>query len=160
MNYELHKNKQRIYLGVEASFTLIDFLLFFSSFLLGFVFALFFFIFAVSVLNKLFSRTELEFDLDSYTIIKYYRFFGYFRIKLRTIGFGEVKEILFSNQESGETLFGRGMREKQWYTLDILTDNDYIRLAKGDEEEVEEMYELYEGMQEFMHLYFTFREQF
>lgn len=160
MNYDLYKQHNIIFLGVEASFTLIDFLLFFSSFLLGFVFALFFLIFAIAVLQKIFSRYEFEFNKDDYTITKYYRFFGYFRFRMRGIGFGEVNEFLLSNHETGKALFSKGMRTKEWFTLDIMTENGYIRLVKSDEEELDELYELYQELEERLDMYFTFRIEF
>lgn len=160
MNYEIHKSREMVFLGVEASFTLIDFLLFFSSFLLGFVFALFFLIFAVAVLQKIFSRYEFEFDRDEYTITKYYRFFKYFRFRMHTIGFGDVNEFLLSNFEGGKALFGSGMDDKSWFTLDIKTQNGYIRLVKTDEEELDELYELYHELEENLDLYFSFRVEF
>ncbi|MEX0844447.1 MAG: hypothetical protein WD022_04165 [Balneolaceae bacterium] len=160
MNYDLHKQRNLVFLGVEASFTLIDFLLFFSSFLLGFVFAMFFLIFAIAVLQKIFSRYEFEFDTDDYTITKYYRFFSYFRFRMQTIGFGEVNEILLSNYESGKALFSKGMDNKDWFTLDIMTKNGFMRLVKSDEEEVDELYDIHQGLEEKLDLYFKFRIEF
>jgi hypothetical protein len=145
---------------VEASFTLIDFLLFFSSFLLGFVFALFFLIFAVAVLQKIFSRYEFEFDLDEYTVTKYYNFFSYFRFRVRTIGFGEVEEFLLSNHDSGQALFSKGMKTKEWFTLDLMMDNGYLRLVKSEDDEVDELYELYQALEEKLDIYFSFRVEF
>lgn len=160
MHYELHKNYNVIFLGVEASFTLIDFMLFFASFLLGFVFALFFLIFAIAVIQKIFSRYEFEFDTDEYTLTRYYRFFKYFRFRTQTIGFGEVDEFLLSNYESGEALFSKGMKPKEWFTLDIMTDNGYLRLVKSDEEELDEVYEIFEELKERLDIYFKFRIEF
>lgn len=160
MNYDIHKKHNLILLGVEASFTLIDFLLFFSSFLLGFVFALFFLIFAVAVLQKIFSRYEFEFDTDDYTITKYYKFFSYFRFRLRTIGFGEVDEFLLSNHDSGPALFSKGMKSKEWFTLDVMTENGYIRLVKSEDDEVDELYEIYQALEEKLDIYFKFRVEF
>jgi hypothetical protein len=147
-------------LGVEASFTLIDFLLFFASFLLGFVFALFFLIFAVAVLLKIFSRYEFEFNTDDYSITKYFRFFSYFRFRMRTIGFGEVEEFLFSDHDSGDALFSKGMKKQEWFTLDIMTDNGYLRLVKSENDEVDQLYELYQLLEERLNLYFKFRVEF
>ncbi|MEQ8525701.1 hypothetical protein [Gracilimonas sp.] len=160
MNYELHKEYNLIFLGVEASFTLIDFLLFFSSFLLGFVFALFFLIFAVAVLQKIFSRYEFEFNTDEYTVTKYYKFFSYFRFRLRTIGFGEVDEFLLSNHETGNALFSQGMKTKEWFTLDIMTSNGYMRLVKSDREELDELYEVFQELKEKLDTYFKFKVEF
>jgi len=160
LNYELYKSREKVFVGVEASFTLIDFLLFFASFLLGFVFALFFLIFAVAVLQKIFSRYEFEFDRDAYTITKYYRFFSYFRFRMQTIGFGDVNEFLLSNFEGGKALFGSGMKNKEWFTLDIMTENGYFRLVKSDKEELDELYELYQELEENLDLYFSFRIEF
>lgn len=145
---------------MEASFTLIDFLMFFFSFLLGFVFALFFLIFAFAVLQKIFSRYEFEFNKDEYTITRYYRFFSYFRIRLQTIGFGDVDEFLLSNFESGKALFSKGMKPKEWFTLDLMTNNGYIRLVKSDEEELNELYELFHELEEKLDIYFKFRIEF
>lgn len=160
MNYDLSKNHNLVFLGVEASFTLIDFLLFFSSFLLGFVFALFFLIFAIAVLQKIFSRYEFEFNTDEYTITRYYKFFSYFRFRIQTIGFGEVDEFLLSNYESGQALFSKGLKPKEWFTLDLMTENGYIRLVKSEEEELDELYELYQDLEEKLEVYFKFRIEF
>ncbi len=160
LNYELTKEYNLIFLGVEASFTLIDFLLFFSSFLLGFVFALFFLIFAVAVLQKIFSRYEFEFNTDEYTITKYYKFFSYFRFRLRTISFGEVEEFLLSNHETGKALFSKGMENKEWFTFDIMTENGYIRLVKSDKEELDEVYEIFQELEEKLDIYFKFKVEF
>lgn len=160
MNYDLHKDRNIVFLGVESSFTLIDFLLFFSSFILGFVFALFFFIFAFAVLQKIFSRYEFEFDTDSYTLIKYYKFFGYFRLKIQTLGFGEIDEILLSNMDSGRALFGKGMKPTEWFTLDLLTKNGYVRIVKAENEELEEVYEIFDVLKERLDIYFNFRIEF
>lgn len=147
-------------MGVEASFTLIDFLLFFTSFLLGFVFAMFFLIFAIAVLQKIFSRHEFEFNTDEYSITRYYRFFSYFRFRRQTIGFEEVDEFLLSNYDSGKALFSKGMKNKEWFTLDIMTDNGYMRLTKSDEEEIDELYELYQELEKKLDIYFKFRIEF
>ena len=160
MNFDLHKQRDLIFLGVEASFTLIDFILFFFSFVLGFVFAMFFLIFAVAVLQKIFSRHEFVFDRDEYIIVKYYRFFRYFRIKLRTIGFGDIEEVLLSNHESGKALIGSNMRSKQWYSLDLRTKNEFIRITKTEEEELSDLYDLYNELEEMLDLYFKFRIEF
>lgn len=160
MNYDFKKASNQVFLGIESSFTLIDFILFFFSFILGFVFALFFLIFAIAVLQKIFSRYEFEFSTDDYTITRYYRFFGYFRFKRERIGFGEVEEILLSNFESGNALFTRGMQPKEWFTLDIRTKNGYIRLIKTEEEDLEVLYELYNQLEDALDLYFKFRMEF
>lgn len=160
MNYDLYKQHNVVFLGVEASFTLIDFLMFFFSFLLGFVFAMFFLIFAFAVLQKIFSRYEFEFNKDDYTITKYYRFFGYLRIRLQTIGFGDVDEFLLSNFDSGEALFSKGMKSKEWFTLDLMTNSGYIRLVRSDEEELNELYELYHELEQKLDIYFKFRVEF
>ena len=160
MYYDLHKKPGQVFLGVEASFTLIDFLLFFSSFLLGFVFALFFLIFAVAVLQKMFSRYEFEFDTDTYSLTKYYKFFGYFRFKIRTIGFGEVNEFLLSDHETGKALYSQGMDDQAWFTLDIMTNNGYIRLVRATDEELNELYEVFRSLESELDLYFQFRIEF
>lgn len=160
MNYDLYKNRNLVFFGVEASFTLIDFLLFFASFLLGFVFALFFLIFAIAVLQKIFSRYEFEFNSDEYTITRYYRFFSYFRFKMQRIGYSEVDEFLLSNYETGKALFSKGMKTKEWFTLDIITENGYIRLVKTEEEELDELYEIYQELEDKLELYFKFRIEF
>jgi hypothetical protein len=160
LNYDLYKDRNIVFLGVESSFTLIDFLLFFSSFILGFVFALFFFIFAFAVLQKIFSRYEFEFDTDTYTITKYYKFFGYFRLRIQTIGFGEIDEFLLSNYDSGKALFGKGMESAEWFTLDLITQNGYIRMIKAEEDELKEVYEIFQLLKERLDIYFRFRIEF
>ncbi|MEX0609769.1 MAG: hypothetical protein WD016_08585 [Balneolaceae bacterium] len=160
MNYEVEKRPNSVFVGVEASFTLIDFLLFFCSFFLGFVFALFFLIFAFAVLQKIFSRHEFEFNSDTYKITRYYRFFSYFRFRQRTISFGEVEQILLSNYDSGQALFSRGMKKKEWFTLDINIENSYLRIAKAESDELDEIYQLYLELEERLDLYFKFKMEF
>jgi len=160
LNYDLYKQRNLLLLGVEASFTLIDFILFFFSFLLGFVFAMFFLIFAFAVLVKIFSRHEFTFNTDEYTITKHYRFFSYFRVRLQTISFGDVDEFLLSNYESGKALNSTGMKNQEWFTLDLMTTNGYIRLVKSDEEELNELYELFNELKEKLDIYFKFRIEF
>lgn len=160
MKYEIHKKSDSIAVGVEATFTLIDFLLFFSSFILGFVVGLFFLIFAVAVLQKIFARYEFEFNTDQYEILKYYRLFGYFRFRQQKVPFGDVKEIMLSNYDSGPVLFGRGMKRKEWFTLDILTGNSVIRMVRAEDDELEQIYELYQELEERLDLYFRFKTEF
>ena len=121
---------------------------------------MFFLIFAIAVLQKIFSRYEFEYDLDAYTVTKYYRFFSYFRFRMRTIGFGEVNEFLLSNHETGKALFSKGMDKQEWFTLDIMTENGYMRLVKSDKEELDEVYELFQELEEKLDIYFKFRVEF
>lgn len=79
---------------------------------------------------------------------------------MQTIGFGEVNEILLSNFEGGKALFSSGMENKEWFTLDIKTSNGYFRLVKTDEEELDELYEIYNELEEKLDLYFSFRIEF
>lgn len=160
VKYEINKHSNSVFIGVEATFTLIDFLLFFSSFLLGFVVGLFFLIFAAAVLQKIFARYEFEFDTDRYEIIKYYRFFGYFRFQRQKISFGDVDHFLLSNYDSGPVLRGKGFKSKEWNTIDIITKSSVLRLTKAENDELDEAYELFEEMQEYLDLYFKFKIEF
>jgi hypothetical protein len=112
------------------------------------------------VLQKIFSRYEFEFDSDTYTITKYYKFFGYFRLRIQTVGYGEIDEILLSNYDSGKALFGKGMEQTEWFTLDIITQNGYIRMVRADNEELDDIYEIFEVLKERMDIYFRFRIEF
>jgi hypothetical protein len=67
---------------------------------------------------------------------------------MQTIGFGDVNEFLLSYFEGGKALFGSGMKNKEWFTLDIMTENGYFRLVKSDKEELDELYELYQELEE------------
>lgn len=160
MKYEIHKKSASIVVGVEATFTLIDFLLFFSSFLLGFVVGLFFMIFAAAVLLKIFARYEFEFNTDRYEILKYYRLFGYFRFRQQKIGFSEVDHFLLSNFDSGPVLKGKGISKKEWFTIDVRLQNNIVRVAKAENDELDEIYELYQDLEEILGLYFSFKTEF
>lgn len=160
MKFEINKQRNGISVGVEATFTLIDFLLFFSCFLLGFVAGLFFLIFAVSLLLKIFARDEFEFDTDRYEITRYYRLFGYFRFRRESIPFGDVKHFLLSNYDSGPVLLGKGFKNKEWYTVAIVAKNSVLRLIKAENDELDNVYELYNYLQEYLDLYFKFNIEF
>lgn len=157
MKYQLKKNGPVFSVSVEATFTLIDFLVFFVAFLLGFVFAGFFLIFAFAVLQKIFSRYDLVFDLDRYTMTRFYSFFSYFRFKREERSFDHIKEILLSDHESGNTLFGSGMSQKAWYTLEVRGDNSSVQIVKVEEDELYALYELFEDMKDELELYIRFR---
>ena len=157
MRFKIEKFTDGTTVNVEESFTLIDFMLLFACFLLGIFFALFLWMFAFAVLVKVFTRREIHFDTDKYEIIYFIRVFNYFRFKLRTISFGEVRQILLSDQSSGKMLAERGMTNKEWFTLEIETDTKPIRLCRVEEDEYEDAYELFEEIEESMDLYFQFR---
>lgn len=121
---------------------------------------MFFLIFAFAVLQKIFSRYEFEFDTDEYAITKYYKIFSYFRFRMQKLGFGEVEQFLLSNQHKQQALFSKGMETKEWFTLDVRTKNGYMRLAKCEEEELDELYELHTALSEKLDLYFAFNTEF
>jgi hypothetical protein len=79
---------------------------------------------------------------------------------LQTISFGDVDEFLLSNYESGKALNSTGMKNQEWFTLDLMTTNGYIRLVKSDEEELNELYELFNELKEKLDIYFKFRIEF
>lgn len=160
MKYEIHKKSDSVRVGVEATFTLIDFLLFFSSFLLGFVIGLFFLIFAAAVLQKIFARYEFEFNTDRYEIIKYYRIFGYFRFQQQKVSFSEVEYFLLSNYDSGPVLRGTGFKRKEWHSIIIRLNNNIIQLAKAEDDEQDAIQDLYQALEEDLSLYFKFKTEF
>lgn len=79
---------------------------------------------------------------------------------MRTIGFGEVEEFLLSDHDSGDALFSKGMKQQEWFTLDIMTDNGYLRLVKSEKDELDQLYDLYQLLEERLDLYFRFRLDF
>tara|TARA_R110002096_G_scaffold28336_5_gene85899 strand:- start:6425 stop:6916 length:492 start_codon:yes stop_codon:yes gene_type:complete len=157
MRYKLTKGSNYRRLNVEASFTLIDFMVLFACFLLGIFFALFLWMFAAAVFIKLFTSHDFEFDTDSYQIKHYIRVFSYFRFSRRTISFGEVQQMLLSNQDSGKALGERGLTTKEWYTLDIETKDRPIRIARVEKDELEELHELFLEIEELYEEYFQFQ---
>ena len=79
---------------------------------------------------------------------------------MRTIGFGEIDEFLLSNHETGKALFSKGMENQEWFTFDIMTENGYLRLVKSDKEELDQLYELFQELEEKLNIYFKFRVEF
>ncbi len=157
MRYKLNFANPKILLSVEDSFTLLDFLAFFACFFLGFVFAIFLWMFAFALLVKLFTRHEYEFDSDSYRLSQYIRIFGYLRIKRRVISFEDIDRFLFSNFDSGNALVERGLVTKEWYTLEIvMKDKRRIRMVKSAPDELHEIDELYHDLREYMSDWFHF----
>ena len=157
MRYKLEKGTNFRRLNVEASFTLIDFMILFACFLLGIFFALFLWMFAAAVFIKLFTSHDFEFDTDTYQIKHYIRVFSYFRFSRRTISFGEVKQILLSNQNTGKVLMERGLTTKEWFILDIETKDRPIRIARVETDELEELHELFLELEEYYEQYFQFQ---
>ncbi|MFN1833786.1 hypothetical protein AB2B38_000885 [Balneola sp. MJW-20] len=160
MNYQLQKKGPVIAVSVEASFTLIDFLVFFTAFFLGFVFAGFFLIFAFAVIQKIFSRYDFVFDLDRYSVTRFYSFFSYFRFRREERSFSDITEILLSDHDSGKVLFGKGMSEKVWYTLDIMGNTGFSRIAQVEEDDLEVLYELFEDLSDELDIFLRFRTDF
>tara|TARA_R110000868_G_scaffold304437_19_gene565360 strand:+ start:15282 stop:15779 length:498 start_codon:yes stop_codon:yes gene_type:complete len=161
MRYKLQKNPPVISLTVEASFTLLDFMALFACLLLGVFFALFLWIFAFAILVKVFTRYDFEFSSDTYKMTQYLRIFSYLRIKRRTLPFDEIDKFLFSNFDSGQALGGRGLINKEWFTLDIVTkDRHRIQLAKAQTDELEEMDELYFELKDYLIDWFSFEVEY
>ncbi len=149
MRYKLQRDSAVLRLSVEASFTLLDFMAFFACLLLGVFYALFLWIFAASILIKLFTKNEFEFNSDSYQLSQYIRIFSYFRIRRRVIPFGDIRRFLFSNFDSGKALVERGLVNKEWFTLEIVTkDKQRYRIVKAQPDELEEIDELYQVLKE------------
>lgn len=161
MRYKLQKNPPIISLSVEASFTLLDFMALFTCLLLGVFFALFLWIFAVAILIKVFTRNDYEFSSDTYSLTQYLRIFSYFRFKRRTISFDEIDRFLFSNFDSGQALVERGLINKEWFTLEILTkDQQRIRLVKAQPDELEELDQLYFELKDYLGDWFNFEVEY
>ena len=149
MRYKLQRNNELLELSVEASFTLLDFMALFACLLLGVFYALFLWIFAVSILIKLFTKNDFDFNSDTYQLSQHIRIFNYFRIKRRVIPFADIKRFLFSNFDSGKALVERGLVNKEWFTLEIVTkDNQRYRIVKAQPGELEEMDKLYQVLKE------------
>jgi hypothetical protein len=71
-----------------------------------------------------------------------------------------VSEILLSNHESGQALIGGSMKAKQWFSLDLKTQSELIRIIKTEEEELSDLYDLYYDLEEMLNIYFVFRVEF
>ncbi|RNC85296.1 MAG: hypothetical protein ED557_00535 [Balneola sp.] len=161
MRYRLERNSEQLKLSVEASFTLLDFMALFACLLLGVFFALFLWIFAASILIKLFTRNEFVFNSDTYKLTQYLRIFSYIRIKRRVIPFWEIKQFLFSNFDSGKALVERGLVNKEWFTFEIITkDKQRYRIVKAQPDELEEINELYLVLKERLGGMFEFDVEF
>ncbi|MBO6524223.1 MAG: hypothetical protein JJ971_10390 [Balneolaceae bacterium] len=161
MRYKLQKNPPIISVSVEASFTLLDFMALFACLLLGVFFALFLWIFAVAILIKVFTRNDYEFSSDTYSLTQYLRIFSYLRIKRRNISFDEIDRFLFSNFDSGQALVERGLINKEWFTLEIITkDKQRIELVKAQPDELEEMDRLYFELKDYLGEWFDFEVEY
>ncbi len=149
MNYRLQKKGAIFSISVEASFTLLDFMALFACLFLGVFYALFLWIFAVSILIKLFTKNDFEFNSDTYKLSQYLRIFNYFRFRRRVIPFADIHRFLFSNFDSGKALVERGLVNKEWFTLEIVTkDKQRYRIVKAQPDELEEIDELYQVLKE------------
>lgn len=161
MRYKLQKNPPVIGVSVEASFTLLDFMALFACLLLGVFFALFLWIFAVAILIKVFTRNDYEFSSDTYSLTQYLRIFSYLRIKRRNISFDEIDRFLFSNFDSGQALVEKGLINKEWFTLEIITkDKQRIQLVKAQPDELEEMDRLYFELKDYLGDWFDFEVEY
>ena len=161
MRYKLNKKESLLTLTVEAGFTLLDFMALFACLLLGFFFALFLWIFAVSILVKLFTRYDYEFDSDQYVLTPYLRIFNYVRFRQKKIPFDEIDRFLFSNFDSGKALVEKGLVSKEWFTLEIITkDKQRIRLVKAQGDELEEIDYLYFDLKDRMDDLFKFEVEY
>lgn len=148
MRYHIKQDQQFYSIKVEASFTLIDYMLLFASALGTVFFALFSVLFFGTVFVKLFTQHEFVFDKDRYEMTQYLRLFNYLRFKRHVLSYGDINKIVLTNAESGNALSGRGFLTKEWFTIDIVTPTKVHRIAKAEEDELEETYELYYELQE------------
>ncbi len=148
MRYQLQQDSRYVRLRVEASFTLIDYILLFASALATLFFALFAVLFFGTLCVKLFTQTEHQFDMDRYELTGYIRVFNYLRFRRRVLSFSEIKHITLSNQDSGQALGARGLFSKEWFSLDVNTPNQVFTVAKVEEDEIEDIYELYLELEE------------
>lgn len=155
MRYNIQRRSAEIEVNVEATFTLIDFTALIVCFILGFIFAVFFWMFFLAVFIKLFSSKQFVFNTDQYVVTQYIRWFSYFRIKRSEFSFGEVKRIVFSNQESGNAL-QNSFTFKEWFTIDIIMKSNFSQLAKVPEDELESADELFFVLKEYLGDYFNF----
>ena len=160
MRYSLKKEPYTYTVSVEASFSLLDFLMLFSCLLLGVYFAIFLWIFAGAVFLKLFSRDEFIFDLDTYTVTHYTRIISYLRFKRFFISFDEIDRLLLSNHASGNVLRERGFGPKEWYTLEIVTKNKVFYISKVGKEDIDDIIQLYLSLEYQLGEYFTFTSEF
>ena len=158
MRYQIKAKSPNLILSVEESFTLLDFMTLFACLLLGLVFAVFLWIFAVALLIRVFTRNEFEFDEDTYTLRMFIRIFGYVRIRKRSLSFDDIDRFLFSNYNSGDALLARGLIKKEWLTLElVLKDKHTIELAKLPPDELEAIDKLYCELKELMGDWFRFQ---
>jgi hypothetical protein len=111
--------------------------------------------FFIAVFIKVFSSHEFEFNLDTYEAKQTIRWFSYFKIKRRDFSFSEIKSIRFSNEESGNAL-QETIKIKEWYTIDIILESNYVRIVKAPEDELEEADELYFALKEQLGEFFAF----
>ncbi|MEO1022522.1 MAG: hypothetical protein AAFW89_08255 [Bacteroidota bacterium] len=159
MRYQISVEDGEFLVSTEASFTLIDFLVFFFCLLAGMFTTLILWMFAAAVLVKVFTRNEFRFNTDRYELSQYLRIFNYFPVRRRTLSFGDVEHIRISNRQ-GDMLSGGGLTKKEWMIIELMTSSKPITIAKGDQDEVVEVYELYETLNMELGTWFRFREEF
>ena len=160
MRYKIEERNHTVRVEVEASFSLLDFLGLFACLMLGVYFAVFLWIFAATVLVRLFTKNEFEFDLDNEQAIQYLKILSYIRIKRYTISFRDIHVILFSNLESGPALFEFGTKEKEWYSLEIKTKAKNYLVVKGEPDEFDAMLLLYFDMERRLDDFVFFQSEF
>ena len=148
MRYKIGQQEQEVRVETEASFTLIDFLAFFTCLLLGFFFAVFLWIFASAILVRLFTKKEFVFDYDAEEVRQYLLIASYLRIKRFRFDFSELLVVKLSNAESGPALFEFGTKNKEWFTLEIQTKSRVYPMVKCEADEFEDIYALYFEMEQ------------
>ncbi len=148
MRYKIEKIGQQVRVETEASFTLIDFLAFFTCLLLGIFFAVFLWIFASAILVRLFTKKEFVFDYANNEVRQYLLIASYVRIKRFRFDFSELLVVILTNAESGPVLFEFGTRQAEWYTLEIRTKSRVYPMVKCEADEFEDIYALYFEMEQ------------
>lgn len=158
MRYQFTDQPPKLIVQIESRFTLIDFTVLLVCFILGFIFALFFWIFFVAVFLKLFVSFEFEFDSEEEKVLHFIKLFSYIKFKRREFQFDELTEIRLSNEDSGPALQHK-LVNKDWYSLTILLSNSYIRMAKVQMDEFEELYHLYTQLHQHLGHHLLFKLQ-
>lgn len=68
---------------------------------------------------------------------------------------------MFSNFDSGQALVERGLINKEWFTLEIITkDKQRIELVKAQPDELEEMDRLYFELKDYLGEWFDFEVEY
>ena len=160
MEFEIESTGRRVTLFTEARFTLIDFIFLFACLLLGLTTYTFFLAFAFGYVAKIFTRYEYRFDKEREELIQRVHIFGVIRLKIRTVRFDAIRQVLFTNYESGVPIWPDSWIGTASVGVILETETRRLVLAKVGEGAKEEAEMLYDSLEAHLEALFTFRYEY